>query len=92
LYAGRFEEAASLHEVSVAVSERTLGPEHVDTLVRILNLGDTYRTLGRLGESIVLLEKAEAGMRLKLGNEHPDAMTAMHFLASSYRDAGRADD
>jgi len=78
--------------MSTALSARILGPEHPDTLSRIMNLGTAYRDLGGLDESIALLENAEAGMRLQLGNEHYDTLRAMDSLASSYYAAGRVDD
>ena len=47
--------AIQLSEQCCADSERVLGPDHVDTLARLANLGHLYYAVGRVGDAVTLL-------------------------------------
>jgi hypothetical protein len=44
---GRCAEAILIHEATLKVCERALGPEHPDTLTSRSNLARAYRAVGR---------------------------------------------
>jgi tetratricopeptide (TPR) repeat protein len=52
--AGRFGEAISLFERTLADRERVLGADHPDTLMSRNNLAYAHRSAGRLDEAIPL--------------------------------------
>jgi tetratricopeptide (TPR) repeat protein len=87
--AGRTSEAITLHEQTLAARERTLGPDHPDTLDSRNNLAIDYQDAGRLNEAITLHEQTLAACERTLGSDHPDTLNSRCNLADAYRDAGR---
>ncbi|NQW18891.1 MAG: tetratricopeptide repeat protein [Chloroflexi bacterium] len=86
---GRFQDASELHEKTLEVRERVLGPEHPDTLSSRNNLANAYQSAGRVAEAI---EAHERTMERVLGPEHPDTLGSRNNLAAAYQDAGRTDE
>jgi CHAT domain-containing protein/tetratricopeptide (TPR) repeat protein len=86
---GKYTEAAAITEKAVALGERTLGPEHPDTLQNINNLGHIYKKLGRFGEAEPLLKRAITGWEQMFGLNHPDTLSGLNNLAALYNDQGR---
>ena len=58
--------------------QRTLGSEHLDTLMAMNNLAISYRHMGRRQEAMELREKALEASQRTLGSEHPDTLRAMN--------------
>jgi len=84
--AGRFDEAAGLHQENLDVMERVLGPEHPNTLASRNNLANADYGSGRFEEAASLhQENLEVRQRV-LRPEHPDT------LATAFQDAGRFDE
>jgi serine/threonine protein kinase/lipopolysaccharide biosynthesis regulator YciM len=52
-------------------------------------VGQTYRGLGLVPETVEAREKTFALRRQDLGEDHPDTLTAMHNLAVAYERAGQ---
>lgn len=72
--------------------ERTVGPEHKETLLTRMHLGRLYRRQGRLDEAIELFEQCvEVCVRTR-GEEHPLTRAFLRPLARSLRLAGRHDE
>jgi hypothetical protein len=86
---GRYQEAAALHEETLAIMERVLGPEHPNTLSSRNNLASGYQDLGRYQEAVELHEETLAIMERVLGPEHPDTLHSRNNLAIDYRNLGR---
>jgi tetratricopeptide (TPR) repeat protein len=76
----------------LADCERTLGPDHPDTLVVQHNLAAAYRLAGMLNESMGLYERTLSARERMLGPDHRDTLTTQARLALSYREAGRLAD
>jgi serine/threonine protein kinase len=55
-------------------------------------IGESYKGLGLIEDSIVTLEEAAKLREAELGADHVDTITTMHALAHCYQDAGRRDD
>ena len=69
--------------------ERTLGPDHPQTLTTLNNLATAYQTVGRLPEAISLLERVRDGRIAKLGPDHPQTLTTLNNLATAYQAVGK---
>jgi tetratricopeptide (TPR) repeat protein len=89
---GRYAEALTLLEATLAVQKVKLGPDHPDTLRSMLNLANSYQALGRHAEALKLLEATLALQKAKLGPDHPDTLSSMLNLARSYAALGRNDE
>jgi CHAT domain-containing protein/tetratricopeptide (TPR) repeat protein len=76
-------------EEKLARAEKTLGPEHVETLGRVHDLGVLYTRGGRYSEAEPLLERALTGYEKALGPEHPDTLQSVENLAGLYETQGR---
>ena len=90
--AGRTPEAISILEPVLAERERTLGPEHPDTLASRGNLANAYQAAGRVQDAIAILEPLLADLEQMLGAEHPNTLSTRGNLANAHRDAGRSAD
>ncbi|MCH8988309.1 MAG: tetratricopeptide repeat protein [Chloroflexi bacterium] len=87
--AGRFEEAATIHQENLEVRQRVLGPEHPDTLTSRNNLASAYDSAGRFEEAATIhQENLEVRQRV-LGPNHPNTLNSRNNLASAYNSAGR---
>ena len=82
------EDALSVREAELAMMKRIDAPEH-SFLVTQSNLANTYRSLGRLAESMLLRREIYA-QRLKLsGEEHPETIREAICYAVELSDSGR---
>jgi tetratricopeptide (TPR) repeat protein len=82
--------AVTVGEPLTAELERTLGPDHPDTMNARNSLAAAYQAAGRPAEAVPLFERTLVGRERLLGPEHPDTLTTQNNLAAAYQDAGRA--
>jgi tetratricopeptide (TPR) repeat protein len=87
--AGRFEEAAKLHQENLNVMERVLGPDQPDTLKIRNNLAAAFGGAGRFEEAAKLHQENLVVMERVLGPEHPDTLVSRNNLGKAYNTAGR---
>ncbi|KAI9764475.1 MAG: hypothetical protein M1840_008401 [Geoglossum simile] len=87
---GRNQSAMELREKVLEVSQRTLGNEHLGTLLVMDSLANSYSDLGRSQEAMEMRVKTLEARQRTLGNEHPNTLTTMNNLASSYSHLGRS--
>jgi tetratricopeptide (TPR) repeat protein len=85
----RDAEVMKMAETAAEGLERTLGPDHPDTLIALDNLAVAYRDAGRHPEALALLERLRDARTAKVGPDHPLTLTTLNNLAVAYRDAGR---
>ena len=87
---GRVTEAVSLAEEVLRVRQLKLGPEHPDTLVAALSLGNYYYAAGRTNEGASMMEDAFKHLQATPGAERRgDMFWAMTGMADMYRTEGR---
>ena len=48
---GNYAEAEPLHQQSLAIKEKALGPEHPDVAVSLNNLASLYQSQGKYAEA-----------------------------------------
>ncbi|HEU5159919.1 MAG TPA: tetratricopeptide repeat protein [Streptosporangiaceae bacterium] len=84
-----YPQALGCRELALAVTERTLGPDHPDVAAALESLAGFYRMLGRVAEALPLAARAVTIMERTLGPEHPDVATALGTLAGTNRELGR---
>jgi len=82
-------QAIAVGEPLLAARERTLGPDHPDTLESRNSIGLAYHYARRTSEAITLHEQNLAVRERTLGPDHPDTLRSRNNLAIAYRDAGR---
>ena len=78
-----------MHEKSLAIRIKVLGPEHAGVVTSYNNMAVVYKAQGRLGEALELYEKSLA-IRIKvLGPEHADVAASYNNMANVYAAQGR---
>ena len=89
----RDAEVVEMAEAAAKGLERTLGPDHPDTLDTLDYLGQAYRAVGKLPEAIALLERLRDARIAKLGPDHHGTLNTLNNLAVAYqaRQAPRGD-
>jgi tetratricopeptide (TPR) repeat protein len=76
-----YAQARPLFERGLAIRERVLGPEHVETAGSLNDLGILLCNQGHLGEARAMAERALAIREKSLGPEHPLTATSLNNLA-----------
>ncbi|MEV7525395.1 tetratricopeptide repeat protein [Streptomyces sp. NPDC091371] len=71
--------------------ERTLGPDHIDTVACRHNLADAYAEGGDLKRAVPLYERALEDAERTLGETHPLTLASRNNLADAHRTAGSTD-
>lgn len=64
---------------------RILGNDHLDTLISMNNLAETYRAQGRIGDAARIWEEMQKRRRRILGDDDPNMLIIMNNLAGTYR-------
>jgi CHAT domain-containing protein/Tfp pilus assembly protein PilF len=78
---GHFQEATPLAQHAVAVSEKGLGLQHLETASSLDTLAQLYRATGAYVRAEPLYERALAIRQKALGAEHPTTADSLHNLA-----------
>ena len=82
-------ETVKMAETAAAGLERTLGPDHANTLSWLDNLALAYRDAGKLPDAIALFERVREAMIAQLGPDHPTTLKTLNNLAGAYWTARR---
>ncbi|MER5623778.1 tetratricopeptide repeat protein [Streptosporangium sp. NPDC002544] len=82
---GDLSRAITLHEVTLAESERLLGTDHPATLSSRHDLACSYQAAERAQETIALFEQVLAERERVLGVDHLDTLTSRQVLAYTYQ-------
>jgi CHAT domain-containing protein/Tfp pilus assembly protein PilF len=86
---GRYADAESLFQRSLAIREKALGRDHPDVANSLNNLAGLYWSQGRYTDAEPLYQRSIAIWERVLGRDHPDVATSLNNLASLYADQGR---
>jgi serine/threonine protein kinase len=85
---GDYARSAEQFDKVLAYREAHLGPEHLVTLVCMLDLCDVLGGTERRNEAVPLSEAAYLRTKTKLGNDDPLTLRAMHQLGGSHGNVG----
>jgi tetratricopeptide (TPR) repeat protein len=85
----RYSEAEPLLQRSLAIYEKTVGPDHPDTSATLHELARLYQAQGRYSEAEPLLQRSLAIKEKTVGPDHPDTSATLHVLARLYQAQGR---
>ncbi|HZB33739.1 MAG TPA: FxSxx-COOH system tetratricopeptide repeat protein [Streptosporangiaceae bacterium] len=85
---GAYPQALTYCEQALAVTERTLGPDHPDVSAALARLAEFYRKLGRLPAALPLAARAVTIAEQALGPDHLDIAAALGALAGTHRELG----
>ncbi|HEX3875906.1 MAG TPA: FxSxx-COOH system tetratricopeptide repeat protein [Bryobacteraceae bacterium] len=84
-----YAQAEPLHQLSIAILERTVGPEHPDFAISLNNLARLYNNQGKYPEAEALHKRSLAILERTVGPEHPYLATSLNNLASLYDNQGK---
>jgi serine/threonine protein kinase/Tfp pilus assembly protein PilF len=79
---GLLEESRKLHEETLRIRRRVLGPTHPDTLVSMNNLAATLLAQHRYAEAQKLFEEVIEIKGRTLGRDHPATLLSINNLAT----------
>ena len=79
---GHLDEAKKMYERALTGREKTLGPDHPNTLSSVNNLAILLKQQGNLDEAKKMYERAFRGYEKVLGADHPKAQNAKRALDS----------
>jgi eukaryotic-like serine/threonine-protein kinase len=85
---GNVAEAAKLHERTLQLQRRVLGPKHPDTLASMHGLAAAYTSQRKFAEAAALHALRIEIQKEILGPDHPSTLASMDLLASAYRAQG----
>lgn len=88
---GKYQESLLLLQQSLAIREKTLGPEHNSTATILNNLAVLYENLGQYDLALPLQQRALAIREKVLGPDHIDTATSLNNLATLYETLGQYD-
>src|SRR5215472_2871232 len=86
---GLFARAQALHQQSMEIRQRVLGPEHPDTLDSRDHLADDLDALGQYAQAEKLERQTLEISRRVLGPEHPETLRFESSLANTLWQEGR---
>ena len=86
---GNYSEAEQLFKRSLAIREKSLGPDHPDVAESLSNLAEVYRAQGKYGVAESLYELSLPILQKTLGPEHPTVATSLNNQAELYQDEGK---
>ncbi|MEO0810251.1 MAG: tetratricopeptide repeat protein, partial [Pseudomonadota bacterium] len=85
----RYGEAEPLLTRSLAIYEKTVGPDQPSTSATLHELARLCRAQGRYGEAEPLLKRSLANREKTLGPDHPSTSSTLHELGRLYEALGR---
>lgn len=86
---GQYSDAESLYGRSLAINEKTLGPEHRDFASSLNNLALLYKTQGKYTDAEPLYKRSLAIREKVMGPEHSDVALSLNNLAALCRAQGK---
>eukprot|EP00435_Cladocopium_sp_Y103_P009812 s4659_g2.t1 len=89
---GLMKDAEPLFRRALEAQERTLGPEHPNTLVSVNNLASCLQAMGLMKDAEPLFRRALEALERTLGAEHPYTLGSVNNLASCLQAMGRMKD
>jgi tetratricopeptide (TPR) repeat protein len=69
-----------------------LGPDHIETLKAVNNLGRLYANQGKVDEAEKMYQRALQGKEKALGLDHPLTLYTVNNLGDLYISQGKLDD
>ncbi|KAL1994652.1 hypothetical protein VTN49DRAFT_2122 [Thermomyces lanuginosus] len=88
---GQYRQAEAMHRRALKGREAALGPDHLDTLAGVDNLGATLRHQGQYKKAEEMHRRALEGREKVLGPNHADTITSVNNLGSDLWYQGKYD-
>ncbi len=85
---GKFAEAIPLAQESLALAEKTLGPNHPESATQVNNLAELYRSVGDYAKAEQFFQRALKIDEKALGADHPNVARDLNNLALLYKSKG----
>jgi tetratricopeptide (TPR) repeat protein len=86
---GRYSDAESLLQRSLAIREKALGSEHLDEAISVNNLAGFYEITGQYLKAEPLYKRAVLIRENVLGPDHPDLANSLNGLGVYYHTRGK---
>jgi tetratricopeptide (TPR) repeat protein len=80
--------AEKMYERALRGYEEALGPDHTSTLDTVNDLGNLYKSQGKLDVAEKMYERALRGFEKALGLDHTSTLETVNNLGRLYKDQG----
>lgn len=77
---GQGKEAISFIERAIAITEKTLGTDHLNIAAFANNLADVYSITGKYKEAVALYYRAFQINKKALGPKHPEVCNSIFLM------------
>lgn len=81
---GDYDQAEKLYKTALAIYERSVGPNHIDTAVVANGLAANYTFQNRIDEAELYYQRALATVEKSLGEEHRDVSIVCRNFGTFY--------
>ncbi|KAF2175262.1 TPR-like protein [Zopfia rhizophila CBS 207.26] len=78
-----------MYRRSLEGTEKALGPDHTSTLNTVNNLGNLYKSQGKLGDAEKMYQRALEGYENALGPDHTSTLDTVNNLGNLYKSQGK---
>ncbi|KAF8473561.1 P-loop containing nucleoside triphosphate hydrolase protein [Kalaharituber pfeilii] len=86
---GRYGKAEEICKTVLAVTEKSLGTNHLITMSRVHNMARVYDSQGKYNQALELYQRALAGHEKALGTDHPSTLYIVNNIALIYYNQGK---
>lgn len=91
LQLGLYSQSISQTQRALAIRERELGEDHIETLLLVNRMGATYERMGSFDKAELAYRKALSGYQRLLGRDYPVTVVGMGNLGRVLSKMGRYD-
>ncbi|CAF1187758.1 unnamed protein product [Adineta steineri] len=85
---GKYQKALTFYEISLAIKQKTLSPDHPDLAISYNNIGEVHATMGNYSKALPFYEKVLGIRQETLSLNHPDLAMSYNNIGLVYENMG----
>ncbi|CAF0895989.1 unnamed protein product [Adineta steineri] len=85
---GKYQKALTFYEISLAIKQKLLPPDHPDLAISYNNIGEVHATMGNYSKALPFYEKVLGIRQETLSLNHPDLAMSYNNIGLVYENMG----